>query len=759
MAMRDLPAVPEELQELYERRKAAIQHAGDWRREAREAYEFRDGNQWSMDDRALLEEQNRPCVTFNRVAPIIDSVTGYEINNRRETRYIPRTIDDRAANSVFTDAAQWVRDRCDAEDEESDAYSDALTTGIGWVVTRVDYDEDPDGIILIERVPPLEMRWDPTARKHNCADANWVMRETWVDVDDLREEYPDASIELGSELEDDSQWQGGEHDASEAWKYEHNQTWYDPRAGKVLLIHYQYRVKETYYQVGDQQSGRIVEFSKERFDRLRNRLDDMGIPYVQRRRFAYYQQVAVGSELLEEGPCPIDDGFSYRAITAHRDEETNVWYGMLRAMKDPQRWANAFFSQAMYVLQANSKGGVMVEETAVQDKRAFEENWANPVGVTYVEDGALTAGRIQPKPQGIYPPQLDRLMNTAIQAIRDVSGVNLELLGMVGAEQPGILEIQRKQAALTILAPMVNSLKRFRKIQGRDLLSFMRRYIPPGTVMRISNRPAVMWQDDDTVKYDVIVDDAPTSPNLKNEVWVTLQNILPAMVRAGVPIPPDIIRFSPLPDTIADQWITYINEQRAAPDIGPLQEQLERAQEELQKLQMENISLKDRREAQMLQIQWKEREAAIDAQIREQEMALSARQQEQELLFKQQMSDADRQAKLLEIQARYETETAKIQAEAEVRLASINMQTESNKELQVINLQHERERRQAEREDKMREEVNPHVEKITGTAERLEKLSEEFREYREEMAKARAGILQYLRSRGGEVAQVAERFS
>lgn len=752
----DIAQVPEDLEDFYERRKESNKHQGDWRKEARGAYEFREGNQWSADDRAMLEEQNRPCVTFNRVAPVLDSIVGHEVNNRREVRYIPRTMEDREVNAVFTDAAQWVRDGCDAEDEETEAYSDAVTVGMGWIETRVDYDDDPEGTLIMERVSPLEMRWDTTSRKNNVADANWLMRESWVPIEEVRADYPDADIEPQFDTVNDSDWTD-EHDASNAWQYRDNQNWYDPKTGKVLLIQYQYREKEPYHRVGDAESGRVLEFSADKFEKLESTLEKRGAPSAKLRRWKYRQQFIVGDTILEEGDCPIDNGFSFRCITAKRDEEHGTWFGLMRAMKDPQKWANAFFSQAMYTLQANAKGGVMVEDTAVQDKREFEDKWADPAGVSYVEDGALSAGRIQPKPMGAYPPQLDKLMQVAIQSIRDVTGVNMELLGMVGHEQAGVLEVERKKSALTILAPLVNSLKRYRKMQGRDLLSFMRRYIKPGTVMRLSNRPAQAWTDDDTVKYDVIVDDAVSSPNLKEEVWGTMQNILPAMVKAGVPIPPDLIRFSPLPDTVADSWVEYISEQEQAPDIAPLQQQLQKMQEELGKLQQENMMLKDKREAQAMQLQYKQQEAALNAQIKEQEMALSARQAEQELLFKQQISDADRQAKLLEIQARYDTEMAKIQAESEVKVATATMQTDTQKDLQVVNLQHERERREAERTDKYRDETNPHIDQIVDTASKLDKVAEEFEEYRDEAAKSRKIILDFLTSKGGDIAQVAKR--
>lgn len=741
-------------------RKDASKHQADWRKEARHAYEFRDGDQWDSGDKARLEEQNRPCVTFNRVGPIIDSIVGYEINNRREVRYIPRTMEDRQVSQVYSDAAKWVRDRCNAEDEESDAFRDVVTCGIGWTETRVDYDLDPEGQIVIERVPPLEMRWDPNARKHNLADANWIIREKWWPIADIKERWPDADITPGPDDLNDDDWLE-EHDSTEAWKYDEGQSWYDPKSGKALVIQYQCREREEFYQVGDAQSGQVVEFSASRFERLRDKIDQTSLPYVKRSRWVYMQKFIVGSEILEEGPAPIDDGFSFHAMTGKRDEEKGWWYGMVRPMLDPQKWANSFFSQAMHALQANSKGGVMVEESAVPDPREFETRWADPTGVIIVEDGALSSGRIQEKSFGGYPPGFDKLMSFSISAIREVTGVNLELLGMVERDQAGILEQERKQAALTILAPLMNAVKLYRKRQGEALLSFMRAYIQPGTIMRLTNAEVPFWADDEKIKYDVVISDSKTSPNLKQEVWSTLQSVLPTMISSGAYVPPEVIEFSPLPPDVASNWVQQIKERSQMPDMNEINKQMQALQENLQKLQQENQTLKDKREAQAMQLQWKQQEAQMDLQIKQQQMALESRLQEQELLYKMKISDADRVAKLMEIEARYNTEMERIRQQTELQRENCAVQLEGDREKTVVNLQMEREKREAERQERqMDREAEYRASKaptVEDAQKQIKEMATDFNEYRTTMEANRRIILGYLKGRGGEVAELAEK--
>lgn len=557
---------------------------------AKEDFDFVAGRQWDETALQTLHAQGRPASVFNRVAPMVDAVCGYEVSNRQEVRYIPREVGDVGVNELLTDAAAWFRDQCDAEDEESDAFRDAAISGRGWTETRIDYETNPDGDPDIGRVDPFEVFPNWESCKPNFDDRKRVWRVRKMSLDAAQALLPDAE-----ENELHAGWAatgsdgsattnpGDDYDTSDATKP-------DP---ECTLIECQWWDREPFMRFYDPGTGQIVEMEVDKFSTLLERMLAMppeammaaGIappvnPVRQYRRV--YRRAFIGTKVFPQ-PNMIDGDFTYKAITGKRDKTKNQFYGLVRAMKDPQRWTNKLFSQIMHILNSNAKGGIMAERGAFEDDRKAAESWAKADGITWTSAGALNGNRIREKPISQLPPGQAQMLQFSMESMPLVTGINQELLGLRETNQPGVLEYQRKQSGLTILATLFDSQRRYRKEQGRLMLKMIQQYLSDGRLVKIAGEDGARYvplvRQAATGDYDVIVDDAPTAPNSKDKNWAIVQSMLPLlmpMLQADPKLAAKVLQTSPLPESISQAFIEVLTTPPPAPP-PPSPEDMERA--------------------------------------------------------------------------------------------------------------------------------------------------------------------------------------
>lgn len=540
-----------------------MEHSANWRKEAKECFGFAAGDQWAKSDKEALESQGRPCITFNRVQSIIRAICGIEINGRHETVYLPRGTMPGAvkANELLSAATQWMADGCDAEDEQSAAFQDCVISGMGWTEARMSYDVEEDGAYVEERVDPLEMVWDAAARAKNLSDARRLYRVRKMSLNEARDMFPGID---DSEL--NAPWASGVETGEEPKAIEERRRKTTDSEGPsegddVHIVHAQWYEKEEFYRLADPMSGQMLSLGEDEYKTLQARAAEVGMPLQavkQNRRV--YKQAFLGSKVLGkvmEGPAP--KGFSWNCITGELDRNKGTWYGPVRLMIDPQRWANKWLSQTLHILNTTAKGGIIAEADAFKDQRAAQDTYAQPDAITWASKGAISGGKIMQKPGVGLPTSYVNLLEFAISSIRDVTGVNLELLGMRDANQAGVLEAQRKQAAMTILATLFDSLRRFRKQVGRVRLHYIQTYLSDGRLVRIAGEDGMeaipLVKDETAGDYEVIVDDAPTSPNAKQETWATIQQVLPAFREILTPEAViAILEYSPLPSKLVDAF-------------------------------------------------------------------------------------------------------------------------------------------------------------------------------------------------------------
>jgi hypothetical protein len=439
---------------------------------------------------------------------------------------------------------------------------------------RLDYELDRKGLYVEERIDPLEMRWDRNAKRKNLVDARRMARVRKVPLADAMQLFRgktrhelDATWAIGTEMD------ASQKTLEEKRKREENttDTDYDDMY-EVTIVNMQWWEREVYWLIADPITNKQLELSQKEYQAFTSRMKSMSTAGLDVKFLAVemtrrvYKEAYLGGEVLSIGDAALGQ-FKWTAMTGEFDRTRGQWFGLVKIMRDPQMWANKWLSQSLHILNTTAKGGVVAEMDAFEDVRDAEDKWARPDSIIWVKRGALSGDKpkIMPRPGGAFPQGHIQLMEFAISAIRDVTGINLELLGMKDQNQPGILEAQRKQAGMTVLATVFDSLRRFRKLGGRIRLHIIQNYLSDGRLIRVVGRDGAkaipLMKDKCTGDYDVIIDDAPTSPNQKEANWAVISSMLPAFkdqLTSNPQLMVDCLEFSPLPPKLIDAIKTTI---------------------------------------------------------------------------------------------------------------------------------------------------------------------------------------------------------
>lgn len=581
---------------------------GSWRKYAQECYDFVAGHQWSQEDEALLASQNRPVVSFNRVAPLVKAVCGLEVNNRQGVVYLPRQVGQSNFNEMITAAGKWIRDECAAEDEESEAFRDLCICGEGWTEMRMDYDEDPMGKIVKERIDPLEIGVNKGAFRANYADARMIYRIREMDPDDVR-----ALLNLPDTIEDaalDAKWldkgttpadggQGNKRDYPDKTPARVSKGRGTGPRKTVTVVQVQYWKRETVHLVATPDDQEPQQLTPEDWQKFQDRaqqikdaaaadptgaLQPLEFTHAQTVRKQFYQ-CFLGVRILDMSPMKMGM-FQLSAMTGERDKKEKFFTGMVGDTIDPQRWANKFFAQTMNILNSNAKGGIIAETDAFINQKTAQKNWADPTKIIWVKPGSISKQKIKDRQPPQLPTGLDQMMMFAISSIRDVTGINLELLGQADREQAASLEQQRRQSAMTILATMFDNLRKYRKRDGRLMLHFIW-LLPDNTLVRVIDQGQVQYiplikKGLDLEKFDVIIDQAPTSPDQKQYIWSITAQILQMNI-----LPPpaiiELLKYSPYPESVVQEIRKALG--LDGPTADQLQTRLQQAEQALQVLE------------------------------------------------------------------------------------------------------------------------------------------------------------------------------
>ena len=596
----DLPALRARLPKW---RSEAEDYLGEWHPQAKEDMAFYHGHQWLEADKKAMEGRpgapgsKRPMATFNRTAPIVRATYGAMVHNQMEIGYVRRVSAQPkggvAKDEVLSAGAQYFRSQpiWNAAAEERDMFHDLLCIGLGCSQLITETEISGQTEIVGRRVDPFCVGWDTRATRSGLTDRRWHFYKTRLSEEEVVDEF--GKVPSKEEIA-----HGGRADTNDRPGIKSDDGF--------EIYHWQWYETESFYWVlvPDESSEEGVARRGVAARDLRAMQEGIDFAFAadedrqSRRRRVYWEAFCHGDTILRVQKIGVN-AFTYEFATGIRDQETGLWYGLIRDAKDPQRWANKFLSLFIWNVMVSGKG-VYAEADAFDDLEEAQRDWVNPARMTITRPGAVSGGKISPKPENKLPPSADKILDFSTSAVREVLGIPLEQIAQQMNDQSGVVEESRKTAAMAVVAWAFAAHRDYLHRHGHLLLKFMVAYIDEGRLIKTvdpSGQSQFVPFTAEEAAYEVEVDEVPNSPNKKAEVHRTLVAYAPLLQQPEIPVSfktaylLEMMRSSSIPSDTVRRL-----EAAAAPPPDPMAEQMKLAQaetvmQELEKLKAEVVKL------------------------------------------------------------------------------------------------------------------------------------------------------------------------
>lgn len=539
-----------------------------WREHAYEDWEFYSGIQWSDDEIAKMNAKHKPYLTINTIKPQVKVLKGFQRNNQMDLRVFSED-DTPEADETAIALSKAIKS------VQRDNYSDIIFSrkfGMGQICGRgysggyVDFSDDPFGKIKHFYIDPFDVGFDLTAQAPDLSDMDYIYRFVHLTEDELLDRYPQADVTSLKKA------QGFNSEISPRQRFFASRTFesgdYEPnRHGPACdqwtqrlhelrksfpFLEYWYRKREKVFFIADPESGAFQSMNSKKAAEALSAIVPGSFVVEHSVPRIHVQVLGNDGQVLEDAPA-MQEGSIFPIFPYFPDTESLQYEGIVRSLKDPQRERNKRRSQLLHILSRLPQAGLFVEENAVKDWQKFNEGIREP-GFTEV---VQSIAGILPVKMDTIPSFFYTMEREAVEDMKEVSGVNPDLLGFKDKNPSGKAIALRQQQGLTIHGDAFDNLRLSWLLYGRWLVSSIRAFYTyekyfnliasDGTFERIvlnkrDDVTGAIMNNIQAASFNVFIDQSMNTPSTRLALFYDLIELL----QYGVPIDPvTVIQMSP----------------------------------------------------------------------------------------------------------------------------------------------------------------------------------------------------------------------
>jgi Phage P22-like portal protein len=442
--------------------KQAVDAENNFRKAALDDLRFLVGDQWPGETKKDRAEQNRPCLTINRMPAIKSQI----VNEQRAQR--PSTVIRPVGDGADQDTAEiWqgiirhVEVNSDAEIADDCAFEHMVSSGKGYEEIAADYlpGRTMDQELYIRRIKnPFTVYCDPSSQFPDETDANWKFKICDYTYEEYKQQFPGTALASLSDFSSigDNFPGWGDNQTVRVAEYWHKE-WEDEQLCQL----------EGGMLIGLKDYNRLFENADPKPKIVKKR---------KWRKCVVKCDVINGIETIDSYEFPGTVGYIPLVPCIGEDFDVNgerELYGIIRNAKDAQRSINYFRSYAAEVIALAPKAPWVGWKGQFKDGK-----WqnANVVNYAYLEaDMVTTSGQPAPSlPQrNQFEPPIQAIlaMSQAVdQDLKAVTGIYEPSLGQTKTDQSGkAIDLLQKQGGLTNLN-FTDNLSRMLRHRARVLM-------------------------------------------------------------------------------------------------------------------------------------------------------------------------------------------------------------------------------------------------------------------------------------------------
>lgn len=491
------------MMERYLRADAAL---SSWSEGAKRCIDFMEGKQWSAEEIQNAEDEGRPWLTLNKIAPLVRLVLGYHRQNRLDNRFLP--TDDASATAATAEILTKIIKQISINNKEpyvdTEVFLDGIMGGRGYYDWRLDFERNDFGEIRGVAKDPFTIRPDPDADQYDPKAWGYVFEGRWWNLDEIEFTFGRRVSQLVSPLivsggyrggvpsdildfvEERTPWRtfGGQQIGQFASGFGSIESYIastvDPYRKNIRVVDCQHYLRVMQRCIVDLETGDrepIPEnFSQAQVAKMMQfcAMDyaARGVPMPLRVEWRPMRRVRwttmVGDIVVYDQWSPYESFTIVPFFPYFRRGKTR---GMVDDLIDPQREVNKRRSSQIDILTRIAHSGWTWEKNSLDEEEKIKiEEHGGAAGLNIEYKGNKSPERIQP---GQMPTGIERLEQAATLDLKEIAGINDSALGQVDRVQSGrAIEARQKQSILGLEMYMDN-MRRTKDLCGEKKLEMI----------------------------------------------------------------------------------------------------------------------------------------------------------------------------------------------------------------------------------------------------------------------------------------------